>query len=159
MRVAEHLVADGIIWLLLTYRVPREPSAARVYVWRKLKKLGSVSVQDAIWMLPFTPRTLEQFRWLADEILQMGGQAHLWEARSLSREQETDWVGQFQRSITASYQQMLKALNRPRPDIAALSRQYQQALAQDYFQCEIGKKVRQTLLSATSGADERSINK
>ena len=27
-------------WLMLVYRVPREPTSCRVYVWRKLKRLG-----------------------------------------------------------------------------------------------------------------------
>ena len=48
-------------WLLLVYRIPREPTSGRVYVWRKLKQLGAIAVQDAVWMLPATPRTREQF--------------------------------------------------------------------------------------------------
>ena len=34
-------------WLLLTYRIPREPTAGRVFVWRKLKQLGAIALQDA----------------------------------------------------------------------------------------------------------------
>lgn len=60
-------------WLLLTYRIPREPTSGRVYVWRKLKQLGAISVQGAIWVLPTTPRTREQFQWLASEILELQG--------------------------------------------------------------------------------------
>ena len=33
-------------WLLLAYKIPREPTAGRVYVWRKLKQLGAIAVQD-----------------------------------------------------------------------------------------------------------------
>jgi len=40
--------SDG--WIVLTYRVPREPSANRVYVWRKLKQLGAIALQDAAWV-------------------------------------------------------------------------------------------------------------
>jgi len=55
-------------WLLLVYKIPREPTAGRVYVWRKLKQLGAIAVQDAVWVLPAAPRTREQFQWLAAEI-------------------------------------------------------------------------------------------
>ena len=60
-------------WLLLAYKVQREPSANRVYVWRQMKQLGAIALQDAVWVLPETPRTREQFQWLAAEITELGG--------------------------------------------------------------------------------------
>jgi hypothetical protein len=47
----------------------------RVYIWRKLKRLGAVLFQDAVRVLPNAARTLEQFQWLAAEIVEMGGEA------------------------------------------------------------------------------------
>ena len=67
-------------WLSLAYKIPREPSANRVYVWRKMKQLGAVLLQDAVWVLPESPRTREQFQWLAAEITELGGEASLWAA-------------------------------------------------------------------------------
>ena len=55
-------------WILLIYKIPNEPSAGRVFVWRKLKKLGAMLLHDAVWVLPATPQTKEHFRWLAAEI-------------------------------------------------------------------------------------------
>ena len=40
--------ASSSTWLLLAYKVPRDPSASRVRVWRKLKRLGAVALQDAL---------------------------------------------------------------------------------------------------------------
>src|SRR5439155_10155704 len=34
-------------WLLLQHRVPTEPSAGRVAIWRKMKRLGAFLLQDA----------------------------------------------------------------------------------------------------------------
>ena len=45
--------------------VPKQRSE---HVWRKLKQLGAIALQDAVWVLPQTPRTQEQFQWLAIEI-------------------------------------------------------------------------------------------
>jgi DNA-binding transcriptional regulator PaaX len=39
-------------WLLVTYRLPAEPSRHRVAVWRELRRLGAVSLQQATWALP-----------------------------------------------------------------------------------------------------------
>jgi hypothetical protein len=70
-------------WLLLVYKIPREPTASRVYVWRKLKQLGAISLQDATWALPATPRTQEQLQWLASEIVELGGEASLFQSQLL----------------------------------------------------------------------------
>ena len=70
-------------WLLLVYRIPREPTAGRVFVWRKLKQLGAIALQDAVWVLPQTARTQEQLQWLAAEISELNGEALLWEAEQL----------------------------------------------------------------------------
>ncbi|HEV2458330.1 MAG TPA: Chromate resistance protein ChrB, partial [Ktedonobacterales bacterium] len=67
-------------WVLLVYKVPPEPSARRVYVWRKLKRLGAILLHDAVWVLPATPATREQFQWLATEIEELAGSALVWEA-------------------------------------------------------------------------------
>jgi Protein ChrB, N-terminal len=39
-------------WILLTYRLPSEPSRHRVAVWRELRKVGAVPLQQATWALP-----------------------------------------------------------------------------------------------------------
>lgn len=135
-------------WLLLAYKVPREPTAKRVYVWRKLKKLGAVSLQDALWVLPMTPPTLEHFRWLAAEIVEMGGEASLWESKHLLDGQDGRLAAQFEQQVKPMYVAILKALRGRKPDLAALSRQYQQAAAQDYLRCGLGEKVRAALIAA-----------
>lgn len=39
-------------WRLVVYRLPAEPSRHRVAVWRHLRKLGAVSLQQATWAVP-----------------------------------------------------------------------------------------------------------
>jgi len=135
-------------WLLLAYNVPRQPSANRVYVWRKLKKLGAVALQDAVWVLPNTPQTLEQLRWLAAEIVEMSGEASLWDSKRVLDGQDVVLVKEFEAKVQESYKQILSSLKRKKPDLAALSRQYQQALTQDFFRCALGIKVRAALIAA-----------
>src|SRR5215211_5148812 len=67
-------------WVLLAYRLPREPSGPRVTVWRKLRRLGAVQVVDGLVALPANAETVEAFGWLADEVTEAGGEAWTWSA-------------------------------------------------------------------------------
>ncbi|MBC2904795.1 Chromate resistance protein ChrB [Streptomyces cupreus] len=65
-------------WVLLSYRLPREPSTPRITVWRKLKRLGVAQISDGLVALPADARTREQLEWIAEEITDFGGNATLW---------------------------------------------------------------------------------
>ena len=135
-------------WLLLHYKLPSEPSARRVYIWRKLKRLAALLWQDAVWILPLTARTREQFQWLAAEVSEWGGEATLWEAQLTLPSQEELLIPLFTQQVENEYRRILAALAAVEPDLAALARQYQQAQANDYFGSPLGQQVRSALLAA-----------
>jgi hypothetical protein len=68
-------------WMLLTYRLPREPSTPRSSVWRKLRRLGVAQLADGLVALPADARTREQLEWIAEEVIGSGGTAMLWQAQ------------------------------------------------------------------------------
>ena len=138
-------------WVLLVYRIPREPTSSRATIWRKLKRLGALLLHDAVWVLPATPWTREQFQWLAVEIGELEGEAYLWESRLLLNGQEDALVRQFQARVDVAYQEILDGLEQDDADLVALSRKYQQVRAQDYFHSEVGLQVRERLMSARGG--------
>src|SRR5947207_3601298 len=92
-----------ITWILLSSRLPREPSRLRLAVWRRLKRLGAVLIHDAVWMLPADAKTREAFEWLAEEIEEQGGTAWVWEAVGLSGAQDRAAVESFRREADARY--------------------------------------------------------
>jgi hypothetical protein len=145
--------AQGRLWVLLVYKVPREPTSSRAYVWRKLKKLGAQLIHDAVWVLPATAWTREQFQWLSVEISELGGEALLWESRLILGGQEEILVQQFQVRVDTVYQEILDELEQEETDLIALSRTYQQVRVQDYFQSPLGTLVRTRLLIARGGYD------
>jgi hypothetical protein len=138
-------------WVLLVYKIPREPTSSRAAVWRKLKRLGALLLHDAVWVLPATPWTREQFQWLAVEIGELEGEAYLWESRLLLNGQADALVQQFRVRVDAVYQEILEELSREDADLVALSRKYQQVRAQDYFHSALGIHVRERLMSARGG--------
>ena len=138
---------------MLVYKIPREPAAGRVYVWRKLKRLGALLVHDAVWLLPATPWTREQFQWLAVEIKELGGEALVWESRMVLPGQDETLVQQFAAEADAGYQAILTTLQHTDADLTALARQYQQLQVRDYFQSPLAEQVRAALLEARRGDD------
>ena len=139
---------DATRWLLLAYKIPREPSADRVYAWRKMKQLGAVMLQDAVWVLPETPRTREQFQWLAAEITELGGEATLWSSDLIYATDDKVLRRQFESRVAEMNRDVLAGLKQKQRDLTALSKRYQQAQSQDFFRHELGRRVRDNLLAA-----------
>jgi hypothetical protein len=134
-------------WLLLLYKVPSEPTARRVYVWRKLKRLGALLLHDSAWVLPATPYTREQLQWLAAEITEMAGEALLWDAQTVSPQQDEHLTRQFSEEADSTYAEILAALEQDGADLAVLSRRYQQARLMDYFGSHVGQRVKEALIA------------
>ena|SRR5688572_12227916 len=134
-------------WLLLHYKLPNKPSALRVYTWRKLKRLGAILLHEAVWVMPDQPRTAEQVQWLTAEIQEMGGDVYYWKADTALGEAEEALVERFQGQVDNVYADLLKRLEKPRADLEEISRQYQQAIAQDFFHSKLGIQVREKLTS------------
>jgi hypothetical protein len=142
-------------WLLLLYKVPSDPTANRVSVWRKLKRLGAILLHDSVWVLPPSPRTIEELRWLAAEIRERGGEAMVWQASLGLDGTDAELIRQFVAQVDGVYAEILAALDQPEVDLVALSKRYQQARRQDYFHSPLGEHVRSALLAAGGRADER----
>ena len=85
-------------WLILIYRLPREPSRPRVAVWRKLKDLGALYLQDGVAALPEDAVTREQLEWLQLRIQEADGQASLWEAKPNTAAENNRLVAAFRTS-------------------------------------------------------------
>jgi hypothetical protein len=111
-------------WVLLTYRLPREPSTPRSAVWRKLKKLGVAQISDGLVALPAGARTREQLEWVAEEVTDAGGTAAIWLARPTTRAQEDQLALMMAAARAAEYQALIAtatAVASTGPDAAASS--------------------------------------
>jgi hypothetical protein len=90
-------------WVLLAYRMPREPSRPRIAVWRKLERLGVARLGDGLVALPADARTREHLEWLAEEVTDNGGTATLWMAAPGSAAQERDIALAMRAARTEEY--------------------------------------------------------
>jgi hypothetical protein len=128
-------------WVLLAYRLPREPSTPRIAVWRKLRRLGAAQLVDGLVALPRDSRTQEQLEWLAEEVEEAGGEATLWVGRPGSRRQEQALVQRVAARSAEEYRAVIEAAQEARSrdatgrrrTLARLRRALRSIRARDYF--------------------------
>jgi hypothetical protein len=100
--------------VLLIYRLPREPSRHRVAVWRKLKDLGALYLQDGVAALPEDAVTREQLEWLQLRVREAGGEASLWEGQPNMHAEGKELTETFRSSREQAYQAIIEGAERIR---------------------------------------------
>jgi hypothetical protein len=131
-------------WVLLAYKVPREPSTPRIALWRAVRRLGAVQVLDGLVALPADSRTREQLEWLADDVAEAGGEANVWLARSGSAAQERALATRMREAVTVEYRAVETAAQaalagppgQRRRTVSRLRRELNRIRRRDYFQSE-----------------------
>ena len=130
-----------ISWVLLAYRLPREPSTPRSALWRKLRRLGAVQVLDGLAALPLDARNREQLEWLADEVVEAGGEATIWVGELGSAAQERELAARMAEAVAVDYRALIKqaAAAREQPagqrqrTLKRLRRELRRIRARDFF--------------------------
>ncbi len=127
--------------MLLAYRLPRDPSTPRSALWRKLRRLGAVQVLDGLAALPLDARNRELLEWLADEVVESGGEATIWVGELASAAQERDLASRMAESVAAEYRALVadasaareERAGRRRRTLGRLRRELRRIRARDYF--------------------------
>jgi hypothetical protein len=99
-------------WLLLIYRIKAESSGRRTYVWRQLRQLGAVYLQQAAAVLPDRPELREELDRLGQRIRSGGGEASLLETVSPSAAWEEELVARFNAARDAEYDEVVESVER-----------------------------------------------
>lgn len=90
-------------WLLLIYKVPKEPTRFRTYLWRQMRILGALSLQQMVCLLPKTPDHVSKMQRLADKIEEFHGEAHVLTFTSPSKEWEDGIITRFNATVNEDY--------------------------------------------------------
>ncbi len=154
-------------WLILVYRLPREPSRPRVAAWRTLKNLGAVYLQDGVAALPEDAVTREQLQWLQLNIREAGGGATLWEASPDTLAEEKKLVEDFRSSREEAYRSIVAEAERIRrnaelggdgeallKDLGKLEKEFRAERRRDYFRSPLRTEAAAALKAARRAARE-----
>ena len=135
-------------WVLLTYRLPREPSTPRISLWRQLRRLGVAQVADGVVALPMDARTREQLEWLAEEVVEAGGDATIWFAEPGSAAHERALAQQIADAVKSEYEAVIAEANATttsdagrRRTLARLRRELRRIRSRDYFPSGIADRA------------------
>jgi hypothetical protein len=94
---------EATIWLLLIHQVPNSPSYFRVKMWRRLQKIGAAPVKNAVYVLPRSDQSIEDFHWVAREIIEAGGDASVCEATFIEGITNGEVIELFRSAREADY--------------------------------------------------------
>jgi hypothetical protein len=159
-------------WVILIYHLPREPSRHRVAVWRKLKTLGALYLQDGVAALPEDAVTREQLEWLQLRIREAGGVATLWEALPNTVAENKHLVEAFRGAREEAYGRVIEGAERIRrkaelggdgasllEELARTEREFRAERRRDYFRSPLRTEAAEALRAARRALVEGSAER
>jgi hypothetical protein len=97
-----------LTWRLLIYRVPTEPASKRVAVWRDLKRLGALYLQQCVCVFPDLPGVSEEVQHVAAKIPALGGETFLLEVPHLDPQDEKRIIEAFRAQRASEYAEIIE---------------------------------------------------
>jgi hypothetical protein len=104
-------------WLLLIHQVPNSPAYLRVKMWRRLQKIGAVAVKNAVYVLPRTDQSSEDFHWVAREILESGGDASVCEATFIEGITTNELIELLRAARDSDYRELMAEIKELREEL------------------------------------------
>ena len=130
-------------WLVLTWRLPAASSTPRVATWRSLQKLGAVTLTPGAAVVPYSEHLLEQLEWIAEDIVQRGGDAYVLPVTELREQDEEDIRRRMRAEVSEEYRKLRQAADRlaheqqerarVERELGVLQRSLARAVARDHF--------------------------
>ena len=96
-----------VTWLLITYKIPPDPVARRMAVWRRLKGMGAVYLQNGVCLLPRTDDHVRQLKMIENDITEAKGDCVILATVGLDRAQETKVVERFKADRDDAYEEFV----------------------------------------------------
>jgi hypothetical protein len=99
-------------WLLFIHQLPSHPSNLRVTTWRRLQQIGAIPLKQAVYALPDTADTREDFEWLKTEVKAAGGDASVFAADNVDAWSDDALIEEFRRARQESYEELSRDVER-----------------------------------------------
>jgi hypothetical protein len=99
---------EGREWLLLVYRVPTEPASRRVAIWRDLKRLGALYLQQCVCILPRLGPVQEELERISAKIPTLGGEYTRFDIPKLPPADEVKIITSFRTLRNKEYAEIVE---------------------------------------------------
>ncbi len=106
--LARAATGAGETWLLLVYRLPSDSSRARVAVWRDLKRLGALYLQQAVCVLPARPGVRERVEKMRARLRELGGDSTFITLREVDADTQDSFVTGFRNQSAKEYAEIVE---------------------------------------------------
>lgn len=144
-------------WIVFSYSLPSQANTPRVTLWRRLRRLGTISPTGSVYILPARDECVEAFQWLAQEIRQAEGEALVMHVPQFEGVNDGQLITLFNEARQKEYEEIATQLGDLECQIEAsdaatdlrdwqstlhkLQKQHADAARIDYFQSPQGTAV------------------
>jgi hypothetical protein len=92
---------------MLIYKMPPEPAKRRIAVWRRLKGMGAVYLQNGVCVLPRTDDHIRRVKMVENEIAETSGETIIFETAPLDRSQQEKVLSRFRDDRDEQYREFI----------------------------------------------------
>ena len=152
-----------IEWTLIVYKIPSEPSRYRVSLWRKLKELGALYIQQAVCLLPVKAELTPIIQQLELDISEMTGNSYTFQTKMADETIEKGIIAKFNEERNTEYKELIEHIQHFYEDVELeiqqqhftfgeleehegeydrIKRWLDKILSRDYFQAGLGEQAR-----------------
>jgi ChrB-like protein len=144
--------SSALKWVVLTWRLPSASSTPRVTTWRTLQRMGAALLTPGAAVLPYSDDLLEQTEWLAERIVESGGEAWVLPVSELRERDEGEIRARVRSAREREYETLrAKAGHRlSHRGVVALEHGYRSVVARDHFRAAGRGRARRAIDEARS---------
>src|ERR1700680_2827407 len=160
--MSKTIEANSMPWLLLVFTLPANKASARVGVWRKLQRYGTLALRNSGYLLPNTPMNHERFAWLATSIRGSKGEASVLQVRSLDDPPIERLRNLFREERRPDYNALIQEVQKLDPSgqgfpnqLAKMKRRFEEISEIDFFNCPVRAKAEEVLYNAEHPATKQ----
>ena len=104
-------------WLLLIYQLSKGASSGRTTIWREVRRLGALSLQHAVCLLPFSKNNREAYERIIRRVEGYGGEASILETASPTDAWHARTVSRFNAARDEEYEEVVDETERFREEV------------------------------------------
>jgi len=106
-----------VSWIVFVYRLPAQPSRHRVGVWRELRRIGALPIQQSIYILPDGKENLQALARVASIVEGVGGESYLLKAEAIDGPTRSRLEAARLQAVEEEYQEFLSECSKLRQEI------------------------------------------